>query len=86
MGEVNFPTLSVWGRSWRHCDPDPGACPRVRIGGLISSLYRTGMAAFDTSGGVPEEVLYDRMKTAVIGEDEEGRAVFNNTLLDRAGH
>lgn len=23
-------------------------------------------------GGVPEEILYDRMKTAVIGEDEAG--------------
>jgi len=52
----------------------------------LDTVVRSHMAAFDTFGGVPEEVLYDRMKTAVIGEDEEGRAVFNNTLLDRAGH
>lgn len=30
------------------------------------------MAAFATMGGVPIEILYDRMKTAVTGEDEQG--------------
>lgn len=52
----------------------------------LDVVVRCHMAAFDAFSGVPGEVLYDRMKTAVIGEDEEGRAVFNNTLLDLAGH
>ena len=30
-------------------------------------------AAFEAIGGVPREILYDRMKTAVLGEDEDGR-------------
>jgi len=52
----------------------------------LDVVVRCHMAAFDAFGGVPGEVLYDRMKTAVIGDDEDGRAVFNNTLLDLAGH
>jgi hypothetical protein len=31
------------------------------------------MAAFEALSGVPREILYDRMKTAVIGEDTSGR-------------
>jgi len=52
----------------------------------LDGVVRCHMAAFDAFGGVPGEVLYDRMKTAVIGEDKDGRTVFNNTLLDLAGH
>ena len=33
---------------------------------------RCHIAAFAAMDGVPEEILYDRMKTAVIGEDEAG--------------
>lgn len=43
-------------------------------------------AAFEALGGVPREILYDRMKTAVIGEDEDGRVVYNRTLGDLAHH
>jgi len=35
-------------------------------------------AAFEAIGGVPREILYDPMKTAVLGEDEDGRVVYNN--------
>jgi len=35
---------------------------------------------------VPGEILYDRMKTAVLGEDEAGRVIFNATLLELAHH
>jgi len=52
----------------------------------LDAVIRCHMAAFDAFGGVPGEVLYDRMKTAVIGEDSEGQVVFNDTLLDLAGH
>ena len=43
-------------------------------------------AAFETIGGVPREILYDRMKTAVLGEDEDGRVVYNRTLGEFAHH
>lgn len=43
-------------------------------------------AAFEAIGGVPREILYDRMKTAVIGEDEDGRVVYNRTLGEFAQH
>ena len=36
-------------------------------------MLRCHMAAFEALGGVPREILYDRMKTAVIGEDADGR-------------
>ena len=36
-------------------------------------------------GGVPNEILYDRMKTAVIGE-AGGSIVYNRALVDFARH
>ncbi|PBB95657.1 hypothetical protein CK224_25755 [Mesorhizobium sp. WSM3862] len=32
-------------------------------------------------GGVPIEILYDRMKTAVTGEDNDGHIIYNRPLL-----
>lgn len=56
----------IWGRFvMRQTMPSVLACHR---------------AAFEAIGGVPREILYDRMKTAVIGEDEDGRVVYNRTL------
>jgi transposase len=52
----------------------------------LDAVVRCHMAAFAGFAGVPGEVLYDRMKTAVLGEDTEGRIIFNKTLLDLAGH
>jgi len=52
----------------------------------LDAVIRCHMAAFEGFDGVPGEVLYDRMKTAVIGEDEDGQVIFNKTLLDLAGH
>src|SRR5829696_2130539 len=37
-------------------------------------------------GGVPIEILYDRMKTAVTGEDDEGHIVYNRSLIALAKH
>src|SRR6202042_3444871 len=36
------------------------------------SVLRCHIAALEAIGGVPREILYDRMKTAVIGEDANG--------------
>ena len=43
------------------------------------------MAAFAAIGGIPSEILYDRMKTAVIGE-AGGSIVYNRALIDFARH
>ena len=48
---------------------------------------RCHIAAFEALGGVPQQILYDRMKTAVIGDDAEaGHIIYNRTLLDFARH
>ncbi len=44
------------------------------------------VAAFEALGGAPSEVLYDRMRTAVAGEDAEGNVVFNKSLLELGRH
>ena len=35
----------------------------------LQSVLRCHIAAFSALDGVPEEILYDRMKTALIGEE-----------------
>jgi transposase len=52
----------------------------------LDEVVRGHLAAFQAFGGVPREILYDRMKTAVIGEDADGRVVFNATLVELACH
>lgn len=44
------------------------------------------MQAFEALDGVPIEILYDRMKTAVTGEDDQGHIVYNASLLALAKH
>jgi transposase len=52
----------------------------------LQTVLRCHMAAFAALGYVPREILYDRMKTAVIGEDSEAHIVYNRSLIDFAGH
>jgi len=52
----------------------------------MGEVIRCHLAAFGALGGVPREILFDRMKTAVLGEDEAGRVIFNETLLELAHH
>jgi transposase len=53
----------------------------------LPTLLRCQTAAFEALGGVPEEVLYDRMRTVFLREDSEaGDIVFNRTLLEFARH
>jgi transposase len=52
----------------------------------LQTLLRCHIQAFEAIGGVPLEILYDRMKTAVIGEDEQGHIVYNRSLLALARH
>jgi len=52
----------------------------------LQTVLACHKAAFEAIGGVPREILYDRMKTAVIGQDEEGRVLYNRALTDLAQH
>ena len=53
---------------------DPRAQPLALEPGFSSqnlqSVMRCHVGAFEAMGGVPEELLYDRIKAAVIGKGE----------------
>jgi hypothetical protein len=50
----------------------------------LATLLRMHEAAFEELGGVPEEILYDRMKTVWQGTDERGEIVWNSVFWDFA--
>jgi hypothetical protein len=53
----------------------------------LPTLLRCHMEALEHFGGAPREILYDRMKTAVLGEPEAGRGVvYNAKLLALGSH
>src|SRR6201994_1083485 len=63
----------LWGRFVLHQD--------------LPTLLRCHAAAFDALGGVPEHILYDRMRTVFSREDPEtSHIVYNPTLLAFARH
>ena len=51
----------------------------------LATVLRCHVAAFEAIGGCPREILYDRMKTAVVGEGDQG-IVYNRSLIDLARH
>lgn len=50
----------------------------------LGTLLRLHEEAFRQLGGVPEEILYDRMKTVWLETDERGETVWNPIFLDFA--
>jgi transposase len=50
----------------------------------LQSVLRCHIAALEAIGGTPRTILYDRMKTAVVGEDAEGLVIYNRALVDLA--
>jgi transposase len=63
----------LWGRFVLHQD--------------LPTLLRCHAAAFEALGGVPEQILYDRMRTVFNREDPEtSHIVYNRTLLEFARH
>jgi transposase len=52
----------------------------------LQTLLRCHMQAFEAIDGVPLEILYDRMKTAVTGEDDQGHVIYNRALIALAQH
>ncbi|NNE17945.1 MAG: IS21 family transposase [Myxococcales bacterium] len=57
-----------------------GAAPDQKL----PTLLRMHEEAFRQLGGVPREILYDRMKTVVEGTDERGETRWNQTFQDFA--
>ncbi|SPP98047.1 Putative transposase (Fragment) [Bradyrhizobium vignae] len=50
----------------------------------LQTVLRCHIAALEAIGGAPREILYDRMKTAVLGQDAEGLVVYNRALIPLA--
>jgi hypothetical protein len=46
-------------------------------------VLRCHAAAFEALGGAPREILYDRMKTAVLGERNHDGIIYNRALIER---
>jgi transposase len=52
----------------------------------LQTVMRCHIDAFAAMSGAPSELLYDRMKTAVIGEDSEGVVSYNGSLVALLNH
>ena len=53
----------------------------------LHTVLRLHIEAFESLGGVPRHLLYDRMKTAVSGTDgDTGEVIFNPSLLSCLHH
>lgn len=52
----------------------------------LPTVLRCHVAAFEALGGAPRELLYDRMKTAVVRDGEQDGIVYNRALIDLARH
>jgi len=50
----------------------------------LGTLLRMHEAAFREWGSIPEEILYDRMKTVWLGSDDRGEIVWHPVFLDFA--
>ena len=54
------------------------------FGQNLAAVLRCHMEAFARLGGVPQHILYDRMKTAVLGETEARHIIYHPKLLELA--
>ena len=52
----------------------------------LETVMRCHIAAFEAMAGCCREILYDRMKTAVIGEDAAGVVTYNASLVALLAH
>jgi transposase len=52
----------------------------------LQTVLRCHIDAFAAMGGAPSELLYDRMRTAVIGESAEGVVAYNPSLVGLLSH
>lgn len=54
--------------------------------GDLAAVLQGHLHAFQTLGGVPHRMLYDRMKAVVTDQDAQGRPLFHPALLALAAH
>lgn len=59
---------------------------RFCAGQDLQTVLRCHIDAFAAMAGAPSELLYDRMKTAVIGETAEGVVTYNASLVALLNH
>lgn len=59
---------------------------RFCVNQKLETVLRCHVAAFDACGGATGEVLYDRMKTAVLGEEADGTVIYNPSLVALLSH
>ena len=52
----------------------------------LETVLRCHIMAFEAAGGAPQEVLHDRMKTAVQAEAEDGTITYNRSLVALLDH
>lgn len=58
----------------------------VALDQTLPTLLRLHEAAFAALGGVPREVLYDHMKTVVLGVDDRGEVAWHPVFREFAAH
>ena len=54
----------------------------VAVDQKIGTLLRMHEDAFRQLGGIPEEILYPRMRTLWLGTDERGEIIWHPVFLD----
>ena len=59
---------------------------RFVFGQDLASVLRCHMQVLNHLGGVPRRILYDRMKTVVLGETEDRHVIYHPKLLELAAH
>lgn len=52
----------------------------------LETVLRCHILAFAAINGAPQEMLYDRMRTAVLGEYEDGTVIYNPSLVALLDH
>jgi len=59
---------------------------RFCVNQKLETVLRCHVAAFEACGDATGEVLYDRMKTAVLGEEADGTVIYNPSLVALLSH
>ncbi len=59
---------------------------RFVFGQNLASVLRCHMEGLKALGGMPRRILYDRMKTVVLGETEDRHVIYHPKLLELAAH
>lgn len=87
LGEIETPAgtrrLSVFLMTLGH---SRAMFAQISTSQKLEELLRLHEEAFRFLGGVPREILYDQMRTVVLGFDERGEAQFHGIFMDFARH